>query len=102
LSQVTLTASCSNGTTAEPVRARCTSNALSVADSALFSTLNDCLDELERTQVEPIRRLINACKPTRLAVALEGTCSSDLCVRTKLKVGLRTKDVVVQLGNTCP
>ncbi|MDP3237451.1 MAG: hypothetical protein Q8N26_31985 [Myxococcales bacterium] len=58
--------------------------------------------QLERTQVEAFRRLINTCKPTTLKFTVEGTCSADLCFKAAITYGLRTKNVVAQLGGSCP
>lgn len=103
VSGITVEASCSVGLETQRVRATCTSNRLEVADgSQVFLALNACLDELERTQVEPFRKLINTCKPTKLKVIVEGNCSADLCFKGNIKYGIQTKNVVAQLGGTCP
>lgn len=103
LSGITVEASCTLGLETQRLRSTCTSNRLEVADGAqVFLALNACLDELERTQVEPFRKLINTCKPTKLKFIVEGTCSADLCFKATIKYGVRTKNVVAQLGGTCP
>ncbi len=103
LSGITVEASCSVGLERQRVRATCASNRLEVADGAqVFLALNACLDELEKTQVEPFRKLINTCKPTKLKVIVEGNCSADLCFKGNIKYGIQTKNVVAQLGGACP
>ncbi len=103
LTGVNVEATCTMGLGTQRLHSTCTSNRLEVADGAqVFLALNACLDELERTQVEPFRKLINTCKPTTLKFSVEGTCSADLCFKLDITYGLRTKDVVAQLGGTCP
>lgn len=103
LTGVNVEATCSMGLGTQRLRSTCTSNRLEVADGAqVFLALNACLDELEKSQVEPFRRLINTCKPTTLKFTVEGTCSADLCFKANIKYGVQTKNVVAQLGGTCP
>lgn len=104
LTGVVLSATCSTpAAPTQTLRAQCQSNQLEVADGTqVFNALNACLDEFERTQAEPLRKLINTCKPTALKVSAEGYCSSDLCFSAKLLLGVQTTGVVAQLGGTCP
>lgn len=103
LDAITLEADCTAGAPKQTLRTSCASNRLDVADGTqVFVSLNACLDEIERTQTEPLRRLINACKPTKLTFVAEGTCSSDLCFKANVLFGVQTKNVVAQLGGTCP
>jgi len=103
LSGIIVEATCTVGLEKQSLRTSCTSNRLEVADGTqVFNALNACLDEVERTQVEPFRRLINSCKPTKLKVVAEGSCSADLCFTANVLFGLQTKNVVAQLGGTCP
>jgi hypothetical protein len=103
LSGVTVEATCTAGAQTQRLRSTCTSSRLEVADGAqVFLALNACLDELERTQAEPFRTLINTCKPTKLKFIVEGSCSADLCFKANVTYGVRTKNVVAQLGGTCP
>lgn len=103
LSGLAIEATCTVGLEKQSIRTSCASNRLEVADgSQVFLALNACLDEVERTQVEPFRKLINSCKPTKLKLIVEGTCSADLCFSAKLLLGVATKNVVAQLGDTCP
>jgi len=103
ISGVGLEASCTLGLETQRLRATCTSNRLEVADGTqVFNALNACLDELERTQAEPLRKLINTCKPTKLKLVVEGACSADLCFSASIKYGLQTRNVVAQLGGACP
>jgi hypothetical protein len=66
------------------------------------TSLNACLDEVERTQSEPLRKLINGCKPTKFTFLAEGTCSADLCFKANVLFGVQTKGVVAQPGGACP
>lgn len=101
---VLLEAACSTTSSAtQTLRATCQSNELKVADGTqVFNALNDCLNEFERTQVEPLRKLINSCKPTAMSFTVEGYCSADLCFAADIKIGVQTRNVVAQLGGTCP
>lgn len=87
----------------QTLRATCQSNTIQVADGTqVFEAINGCLDELERTQTEPLRKLINSCKPTKLKFVVEGTCSADLCFQANILIGVQTRNVVAQLGGVCP
>lgn len=103
LSGLTVEATCTVGLEKQSLRTSCTSNRLQVADGTqVFLALNACLDEVERTQVEPFRKLINTCKPTKLKLVAEGSCSADLCFTANVLFGVQTKNVVAQLGGDCP
>ncbi|MBM4781996.1 MAG: hypothetical protein GQE15_30310 [Archangiaceae bacterium] len=103
LSGLTVEATCTVGLEKQSLRTSCTSNRLEVADGTqVFLALNACLDEVERTQVEPFRKLINTCKPTKLKLVAEGSCSADLCFTANVLFGVQTKNVVAQLGGDCP
>lgn len=103
VSGVAIEAACTRGLERQSVRALCQPRVLEVADGTqVFEGLNACLDELERTQSEGLRQLINACKPTTLTLTVEGSCSSNLCFSGAVRFGVATKNVVVQLGDGCP
>lgn len=103
LTGLSIEASCTRGLEKQSLRTTCTASRLEVADGTqVFTALNACLDEVERTQTEPFRKLINSCKPTKLTLTAEGVCSADLCFSAKLLLGVSTKNVVVQLGDGCP
>lgn len=103
LSGLTVEATCTVGLEKQSLRTSCTSNRLEVADGTqVFLALNACLDEVERSQVDPFRKLINTCKPTKLKIIAEGSCSADLCFTANVLFGVQTKNVVAQLGGTCP
>jgi hypothetical protein len=103
LSGLAVEATCTRGLERQTLRTTCSSSRLEVADGTqVFEALNACLDEVERTQVEPLRKLINSCKPTKLKLTAEGSCSADLCFTASVKFGVKTKNVVVQLGDGCP
>ncbi|MBL8922762.1 MAG: hypothetical protein JNJ54_28190 [Myxococcaceae bacterium] len=103
LTGLAIEATCTKGLERQSLRTSCTSSRLEVADGTqVFTALNACLDEVERTQTEPFRKLINACKPTKLTLTAEGFCSADVCFSAKLLLGVATKNVVVQLGDGCP
>lgn len=103
LTGMTLEADCTLGLPKQSLRTSCQTNVLDVTDgTAVFTTLNACLDEVERTQSEPLRKLINSCKPTKFTFLAEGTCSADLCFKANVLFGVQTKGVVAQLGGSCP
>lgn len=103
LTGISLEADCTAGDPKQTLRTTCAANRLDVTDGTkVFVTINACLDEIERTQTEPLRQLINSCKPSKLTFVVEGSCSADLCFKAKLLFGVQTKNVVAQLGGTCP
>jgi hypothetical protein len=103
LTGITLEAECTLGLPRQSLRTTCQANVLDVADGTqVFVALNACLDEVERSQSEPLRKLINTCKPTKFTFVAEGTCSADLCFKANVLFGVQTRGVVAQLGGTCP
>jgi hypothetical protein len=105
LTSFVVEANCTRGLERQSLRTTCAEPAIDLSDNnegAVFLALERCLNDVERTQAEPLRKLINDCKPTTFRFAAEASCSPDLCFSGSLKVGFRTKNVVAQLGGTCP